>query len=127
MVGDAELGRRQADGKPDQLRQMQNRHAEFGAEIAFHLVLESVEHGVTQRTGRDDGGGAVVPRRLDMPAGELDRNLLLVRRGVKTAALGAAAIVDRLAAENFVDALDRAGVARRQQRGGGNKLRLIRS
>src|SRR6185437_4169324 len=94
VMVDAELCRRDADGEADELRQVQDRHAELRAKIALHLILESIEHGVAQGTGRDDRASAVILRRLDMPAGELDRDLLLVRRGMEAAAFGPAAIVD---------------------------------
>ena len=56
--------------------------------------------------------GAVRLGRLDVLPGQLDRDALVMRRGVEAAAFGAAAVVDRPAAENLRELLQRGVVAR---------------
>src|SRR5688572_11008096 len=67
---------------------------------------------MAQRAGGDDRARAVVAGVLEMPADEPDGDHLLGRCGVEAAALGAPRVVDRARAEDLVQLLERAVVAR---------------
>src|SRR3569623_1190125 len=102
---------RHAKRQPYQLGQMQHRHVELLAGVLFDLLLETVEHRVTERAWRHHRMRAVGLGRLDMLTGEFDRDTLIVRGSMKTAAFGAAGIVHRLAPKKLGELLQRTVVA----------------
>src|SRR5436190_6303410 len=112
MPANAYLLGRKAKGKSHQLRKVQDRHAELLAHILLDLTLEAVKDRVAKRTRRYHTIGAIHLGCLNMCAGELDRDALVVGSGVKTAALGSAAVVDWPTAENFGQPFERNAVAR---------------
>src|SRR5215831_8538763 len=111
MLVNAQLLGRKAKRQPHQLRKMKNGHAELLAHILLDLTLEAVKDGVAKRARRYHTVGAIHLGGLNMCAGELDRDALVVGSGVKTAALGSAAVVDGPTAENFRQPFKRNAVA----------------
>src|ERR1051326_839704 len=91
---------------------MQNRHVELRPQVLLDLALEAVEHGVAKRAGRHHGLGAIGLGRLNVLAGQLDGDPFVVCRGMEAAVFGAAAVIDRLTAEDFGEPLQRDVVAR---------------
>src|SRR5262249_29569591 len=91
---------------------MKDGHAELLAHILLDLTLEAVKDGVARRARRSHTVGAIQLGCLNMCAGELDRDALVVGSGVKTAALGSAAVVDGPTAENSGQPFERNAVAR---------------
>src|SRR5262249_22499251 len=112
MPVNAQLLGRKAKGKPHQLRKVQDGYAELLAHIPLDLALEAVEHGVAKRAWRYHAVGAICLGCLNVRAGKLDRDALVVRSSVKTAAFGSPAIVDGPAAENLCQPFERNAVAR---------------
>src|SRR5437762_1943703 len=92
---------------PTSCGRVQDRHAELLAHILLDLTLEAVKDRVAKRTRRYHTIGAIHLGCLNMCAGELDRDALVVGSGVKTAALGSAAVVDWPTAENFGQPFER--------------------
>ena len=112
MPVNAQILGRKAKGKSHQLRKVQDGHAELLAHILLDLTLEAVKNGVAKRARRYHAVGAIHLGCLNMCAGELDRDALVVGSGVETAALGSAAVVDGSTAENFGQPFERNAVAR---------------
>ena len=84
----------------------------FLPDVLLDFALEAVEHRVAERTGRHHGLRAAGLGRQDVLPGQLDRHALVVGGGMEAAALVAAAVVDRLAAEHFGKLFQRGVVAR---------------
>src|SRR6516225_2953676 len=108
---DLQLFGRQSERQAYQLRKVQNRHFQFLLDILFHFGLETVEDGVTKRAGRDHGRCSAGLCGKDLFPGQLDRDPLVVSGSMKSAAFGAAAILDRLAAQDFGKPLKGAVIA----------------
>ena len=91
---------------------MQDREVKLLPEVFRDLALESVEHRVAERAGRHHGLCAACLSRQDVLAGELDRDLFVMRGGVKPATFSSPAIIDGPAAQDFRKPLQRNIVAR---------------
>src|SRR5262249_51346245 len=85
---------------------MQHRHVEPLADILLDLTLKAVDHGVAEGTWREHGLRAVRLGGLDVRPGQLDGDALVGGGGVESAALGAAAVIDRAAAEELGEPLE---------------------
>ena len=84
---------------------MQDRNVKLLPEVFRDLALESVEHRVAERAGRHHGLRAACLSRQDVLAGELDRDLFVMRGGVKPATFRPPAVIDGPAAQNFREPL----------------------
>src|SRR3954464_4045548 len=72
----------------------------------LNFPLESVEHRVAKRARGHHGVRSCRFRRYDVLSGKLDGDALVVRRGMESAAFGAAAVVNRPTAENLCQGLE---------------------
>ena len=91
---------------------MQDRNVKLLPQVVLNLALESVEHRVAKRAGRHHRLRAAVLRRQDVLAGQLDRDLFVMRGGMEAAAFRPAAVIDGAAAQNFSKSLKRDVIAR---------------
>src|SRR6202021_794172 len=91
---------------------MEYGHVKLLAHVALDLALKAVEHGVAKRARRDHCLGTIGLSGLNVRPGDLDRDALVVGRGVEAAAFGAAAVVDRATAEDLGEMFERDVVAR---------------
>src|SRR5581483_1582666 len=91
---------------------MQDRNIKTPSQIALDLALKSVEYRMAKRAGRYHCVRAACLGRHDVLAGQFNRDRFVMRGGVKATAFRPAAVVDRTAAENFGEALDRDVVSR---------------
>src|SRR6476620_11145778 len=91
---------------------MQDRNLKLLTEVVLDLALKSVEHRVAKRAGRHHRLGAAGLRRQYVLAGQLDRDLFVMRGGVEAAAFRPAAVVDGAAAQNFSQPFKRDVVTR---------------
>ena len=105
---DLQLLGRQTERQSYELGKVQNRHVQFLIDVPFHLGLKAVEDGVTQWAGRDHGYRTTGLCREHVLPGQFDRNSLVMGGGVKSAAFGAPAVLDRQAAEDFCKPFKRA-------------------
>ena len=111
VLAQPELLRVEPEREPDELGEVQHRHAERAADDLLGQRLLQVEVEVAERARGDEAVGVGVQRVAEVPAGLLQRRLAVHRDDREAAALVLAGVVDHRAAERL-DQLVQVGVAR---------------